>query len=154
MIKNLIKKKIDQVMDGCASWLNRKEERYSPIKKKIGVILFCILSGSISLYIIVSPMLGNPAPQSRFIFHRPIFLKPIQGHSSNHIPGHLPGLIPGFMPSHIGKSDPPTDHPVISKQLYERIEAFKNNDSLMKADPQLLDSILAFEQLYQSQIKK
>jgi hypothetical protein len=108
MIKNLIKLKIDQVMDGCASWLNRKTERYSPIKKKIGVVLFCILSGSISLYIVVSPMLGNPAPQSRFPFQRPLFLKHIQGHLPNHLPGHLPGLIP----SHIGKPDPLTDHPV------------------------------------------
>jgi hypothetical protein len=141
MMKRL-KQKMNRLMDGFVSWLNRKTEQWPPVKKKIGLVLFCIVSGSISLYIIVSPMMGDSPAQPRFVFQRPFFFPDRRGHLPNH------------MLNHIGKPDLPTDHPAISKQLYDRIEAFKNNDSLMKAHPRLLDSIHAFEQLYQSQIKK
>jgi hypothetical protein len=150
ILKRLIKLKMNRLMDSCVSWLNRKTESCPPIKKKIGIVLFCLLSGSICLYIIVSPMLNDSSAHSRFLFQRPLFLTHIPAHRSNHFQNPILNQIP----IHIGKPDLPTDPPIISKQLYERIESFKNNDSLMKADPRLLDSIHAFEQLYQSQIKK
>ena len=124
-----IKQTIERVARLVANWLNSKTEKLSIAKKKIGLGFFCVLSGVVSVYIILVPMIGSSFHHAPIQFQR------------------------AMLPKHIGKANPKPENS-ISKDLYERIEAFKNNDSLMKAHPELLDSIRLFEQLYQSQIKK
>jgi hypothetical protein len=129
-----IKKRIQRWGLSCAVWLDRRTGRLSAGKKKTGVALFCLASGGISLYIIILPMISSSFHKGPVKIQRP------------------------FIPNHIGKTEPLPDSR-ISPKLYQRIEAFKNNDSLMNAYPaisraRLLDSIHTVEQLYQSQSKK
>jgi hypothetical protein len=119
-----IKRNIERIAKLVAEWLTSKTEKLSKGKKKVGLLLFCILFGGISLYIVFVPMIS-----SSVLIQRPV------------------------IPRHIGKTNQKPDNR-ISKKLFDRIEVLKNDDSLMKAHPQLLDSIHLFEQLYQSQIKK
>jgi len=124
-----IKNNIQRLARFCANWLTRKTERLSLGKKKIGLLLFCLLFGGISIYIVLMPMIGSSFHVSSVVFQRP------------------------SIPKHIGKANRKPNN-TISKKFYDRIEALKNDDSLMRAHPQLLDSIHLFEQLYQSQLKK
>ena len=109
--------------------LTRSTDRLSPAGKIAGLILFTLLSSSLSGYIVWSTLGAAALPPTRFV------------------------VKPSKIPRHIGKSIGPDNHALISKALYDRIEAVKQNDSLMRAHPQLLDSIHAFEQSYQSQSK-
>ena len=120
------KKKVQEFARFYAVWLSSKTEQLSAGSKKIALVLFCLLFGGISLYLVVIHMTS-----SSFYTHAPFIQRII-------------------LPKNIDKAN----NYRISKKLYQRIEALKNDDSLMKARPQLLDSIQLFEQIYQSQIKK
>lgn len=60
----------------------------------------------------------------------------------------------GSVPVHIGKTYQPTAHSSISEAVFKRIELLKNNDSLLKANPNLLDTIGLIEKFYYSNSKK
>lgn len=112
-----------------AGWLQRKTSPWSSFKKKMYLIAYALVFGGISLFMMAGPFFGALNQERVFRFQEI----------------HLP--------SHIGKPGDPPLHCVISKELFERIEAFRNNDSLVLAHPGLLDSIRLFEQRYQSQLK-
>jgi hypothetical protein len=104
-------------------------ERWSTAGKKTGIVLFTILSCGTSSYIIWSTLNSITPNPTAFLVKR------------------------STIPRHIGKAIQLDNHSLISKALYDRIEAVKQNDSLMRGYPQLLDSIHAFEQSYQLQLK-
>jgi hypothetical protein len=121
--------------------LNDQVKNYSDRKKKILLIGFCILFGSISLCIIVN------------IFYEKSLSKSI------------PSLNPASVPYHIGKNfhQPAA---MIDEITYWRVEHFKlyldslkvheigRYTEIMNTRPHLMDSIIAFEKIYLLQLKK
>jgi hypothetical protein len=104
-------------------------ERWSTSRKKTILVLITLLFSAMSGYIIWGTLNSTSPNPTGFLIKRP------------------------SIPKHIGKAIQPDNQPLISKALYDRIEAVKENDSLMRAYPQLLDSIHAFEQSYELQLK-
>jgi hypothetical protein len=100
------------------------------LQKKIAVILFCLLSAFISMRIIIKTVyLKTP---DMILIRRPV------------------------VPSHIGKTNPVQPFFYISPEDFERVERIKKNhdSSIIKHRPGLMDSIILFEKIYQSQLKK
>jgi hypothetical protein len=121
--------------------LNDQFKNYSSRKKKILLIGFCILFGSLSICIIVNTFYEKSLSRS------------------------IPALNPGSIPYHIGKNFHQPGA-IIDEPTYIRVEHFKkyldslkiNNigryTEIMNARPHLLDSIIAFERIYLLQLKK
>jgi len=130
-MKHFIKKRIQRFALLCAGWLRNKTEQLTPVKKKTGLILFCIFFIGISVYIVAQAVLTYHPPGNTVIVQRI------------------------YPPSHIGKTlDRPLSKSFISAEVYQKIESVKTNDSLLRARPHLIDSIQLIEQLYQLQSKK
>ena len=138
-IMEKIKNKICPVMEHAASLAGRHAEKLSPRRKKIAVIIFCILSSLLSFYFIAKAFNGNGA--------KVFFMRPLTA------------------PLHVGKNlEMPRSF--ISEDAYRKIELYKRYlDSISMADrktflqivgerPGLMDSIGMFEKLYLSQSKK
>ncbi|HEY4876921.1 MAG TPA: hypothetical protein VIH86_15180 [Puia sp.] len=121
--------------------LNERFKNYSSRKKKILLIGFCILFGSLSICIIVNTFYEKSLSRS------------------------IPALTPVSIPHHIGKNFHQPGA-IIDETTYIRVEHFKkyldslkiNNigryTEIMKTRPHLMDSIIAFEKIYLLQIKK
>jgi hypothetical protein len=121
--------------------LNDQFKNYSDRKKKMLLVGFCILFGSLSICIIVNT------------FYEKSFSKSV------------PALNPIAIPYHIGKNfhQPAV---MIDELTYLRVEHLKEYlDSthihdpgrfteIMNTRPQLMDSITAFEKIYLTQLKK
>jgi len=138
-ILNKIKTKIRPALQQVASSASRQAERLSPERKKIAVIIFCILFSALSICIIAKTLSEK---------HNKIFF-----------------MRPTMMPLRLWKNInvPP---PFISDDAYQRIEQFKkyldsisiadkkNYEAIINSRPHLTDSIAMFEKLYLSQSKK
>ncbi|HSZ85845.1 MAG TPA: hypothetical protein VK787_07425 [Puia sp.] len=136
-----ISDKINIYQHNASDKLNNRFENYSARKKKMLLISFCILFGSISLCIIINT------------FYEKSFSKSI------------PVLSPVSIPYHIGKNfhEPGA---IIDESTFIRVEHFKkyldslkiNNrgryTEIMNTRPHLMDSIIAFEKIYLLQLKK
>jgi hypothetical protein len=121
--------------------LNERFKNYSVRKKKMLLIGFCILFGSLSICIVVNTVYEKTFSRS------------------------IPALDPIAIPYHIGKNfhQPGV---MIDELTYLRVEHFKKYlDSLkihnagryteiMNTRPHLMDSITAFEKIYLFQLKK
>jgi hypothetical protein len=135
-----LKTKIAAVQRFLALRLSAYETTISLKQKQLLLVLFCFLFGLASIYIIVTTF--------------------TRGFSGSGLPSTLNSI-----PYHIGKSfhQPGT---VIDEITYNRVEHFKqfldslkqnNTDKffeIMNTRPHLYDSILAFENIYQLQLKK
>jgi hypothetical protein len=131
--------KLDEFKKTICNTLNDKFKNYSARKKKILLICFCALCGSISICIVINTFYEKSKA--------------------------IPVLKPVSIPYHIGKNFKQPGA-VIDAITFNRVEHFKHYlDSLkinntgrytevMNARPHLYDSILAFEKLYVNQIKK
>lgn len=129
---------------GWAVWMQRKTEKLSGKGKLMMLLIFVLLTGSYSIYLIGKSFSKNPAPS---------FL-----------------IIPIKRPAHIQENGDEAEHAnaVISKSEYERIYRFRQYmdsltrsstgkvlyDSIVAHRPGLMDSIQIIENIYQSQIKK
>jgi len=123
-----------------ASRLSVYESTFSIKQKQLLLVLFCFLFGLASIYIIVTTFRT--------------------GFSGSGLPA-----MPISIPYHIGKSFHQPGA-VIDEPTYDRVEHFKQFlDSLRQNNtgrfteilitrPHLYDSILAFENIYRSQLKK
>ena len=125
-------------------WMQRKTERLSGKGKLIMLLIFVLLTGGYSIYLIGKSFSGNPTPS---------FL-----------------IISIKRPAHIQESGDEAEHinTVISKSEHEKIHRFKQYmdsltrsstgkvlyDSIITYRPGLMDSIQIIENIYQSQIKK
>lgn len=123
-----------------AAWMQHKAERLSGKGKAVVLSLFCLLAGGYSSFLAISSSSGKPPP-----------LAHIEQTKDVHPPGD-------------GFSHAPV---VITKDEYRKTQRFRQYldsldqtpsggkllDSLMANRPGLLDSVLLFENLYQSQIK-
>ena len=125
-----------------AAWMQHKAERLSNKGKTIVLLLFCLPAGSYNIYHTLSSFSGKQLPPLT-IFKQPKYTHPSGGEFS-----HAPA--------------------VIAEEEYREIQRFRQYmdsldqtppgekllDSLMANRPGLIDSVLLFENLYQSQIKK
>lgn len=139
IILDKIRNKIYPGMQRVFAWASQHTEKLSPANKRIAVIIFCILSMSLSICIAI-----NTASKPN---------------------GRILPIMPVRVPSHIGKNIA-LPSAFISKESYQRIEQFKkyldsisiadkkNHDAIINARPHLMDSIALFEKLYLSQTKK
>jgi hypothetical protein len=123
-MKSQIKHRIEFHAKEIASWLNKKIHRWSDLQKKIGVAVFSLLFSGFSLYILVTTIVQSPVRPSAAVIKLP------------------------RVPSHIGKTQKTENYPLIPKALFDRIEAFKNSDSLGRTRQGLLDTIHEFEHIY------
>lgn len=127
-----------------AEWMQQKAEKI-PGKGKLFVLLvFVLLTGSYSIYLIGKSFSENQTPSFSIVFIK--------------------------RPAHIQETGEEVKHinAVISKSEYERIHWFKQYmdsltqstagkglyDSIVAHRPGLMDSIQIIENIYQSQIKK
>lgn len=124
----------------CADHLQKRTERLSVKKKRIGLFAFCMLFGTISVCVIIKSFTER---KKTFSVH------------------------PITLPVNIDKSknDFSSEQSIISEKEFHRIELFKHYldslhksetgkylyDSIMKARPHLVDSILLLEDMYQIQ---
>lgn len=129
-MRTQIKYRIEFHAKQLASWLTTKASGWSPLQKKIGVAVFCLLFSWSSLYILVTTIVQSSVHRSAIGIQLP------------------------RVPRHIGKAQKPENYPLIPKALFDRIEAFKNSDSLGQTSPGLLDTIHEFEHIYQLQSNK
>jgi hypothetical protein len=118
-----------------ASWLHEKTSSYSPIQKKIALIIFCILFGGLSFYILAGSIHGHDFNNRNLIIDHL--------HSGTH---------------------PPTIH-TIPDSLYQKVERVKEwLDSIRQNDPNrfkvillskpfLLYNLQLIERIHQSQMK-
>src|SRR5258707_2210803 len=80
---NHFKEFIENRKQKVAGWLSQKANGYSPFQKKIGLVVFCVLFGSMCFYIL-SGCIRNRDPKSRVLVITPM-------HSG--VPGQHPPLI-------------------------------------------------------------
>ena len=127
-----------------AEWMQRKTEKFSGKGKLIMLLIFVLLTGGYSIYLIGKSFSGNPTPSFSIISIK--------------------------RPAHIQENGDEAEHinAVISKSEYERIHWFRQymdslagspsgkalHDSIVAHRPGLMDSIQIIENIYQSQIKK
>lgn len=127
-----------------AEWMQTKAEKLSGKGKLMVLLIFVLLTGSYSIYLI-----GKSLPEN----HSPSF-----------------SIISIKRPAHIQETGDEAKHTnaVISKSEYERIHRFSKYmdslansstgkvlyDSMVTLRPGLMDSIQLIENIYQSQIKK
>ena len=123
-----------------ADYLQKRTECLSMQKKKLALFVFCLLFGTISVCVIIKSFTDR---KNTFLVH------------------------PITVPANIDKSnnDLFSDQPIISEKEFHRIELFKYYmdslhksatgkylyDSIIKARPHLIDSILLLEDMYQIQ---
>jgi hypothetical protein len=139
MLLAKIKNKIRPALQRVSAWASQHAEKHSPARKKIAVIIFCILFMTLSICIAINTLSKS---------------------SIRTLP-----IMPVRIPSHIGKNIR-IPSAFISEESYQRIEQFKkyldsmsiadkkNYDAIINARPHLMDSITMFEKLYLSQSKK
>lgn len=127
-----------------ASWMQRKAEKLSNKGKLIMLLVFVLLTGSYSVYLVGKSFSKNPKPSFSIISIK--------------------------RPSHVQENGDESKHTnvVISKSEYERIHQFTRyidslarnptrkvlHDSIVAHRPGLMDSIQVIENIYQLQIKK
>lgn len=127
-----------------AVWMQQKTEKLSGKGKLVVLLIFVLLTGSYSIYLIGKSFSGNRTPSFSIISIK--------------------------RPAHIQEDGDEAEHTnaVISKSEYERIHWFKQymdsiggspsgkalHDSIVAHRPGLMDSIQIIENIYQSQIKK
>jgi hypothetical protein len=127
-----------------AFWMQRKAEKLSNKGKLIMLLVFVLLTGSYSLYLVGKSFSGNSKPSFSITSIK--------------------------KPAHVQENGDKSKHTnaVISKSEYERIHRFKQYmdslahsstgkvlyDSIVALRPGLMDSIQLIENIYQSQIKK
>ena len=128
----------------CAIWMQRKAERLSGKGKLMVLLIFVLLTGSCSIYLIRKSFTKNQTPSFSIILIK--------------------------RPAHIQETgdEVKLTNAVISKSEYERIHRFSRYmdslihsstgkvlyDSMVALRPGLMDSIQIIENIYQSQIKK
>lgn len=133
-----------KVQEQCGTFMQHQTERLSGRVKKFMIVIFFLLSGGYSLYLIAESLISHKS--------KPLSIAPIK------------------VPEHTGKSgNENTKAPVIvSKAEYEKIRRFrfymdslarspsgkKVYDSILNQRPGLMDSVLFIENIYQLQIKK
>lgn len=122
-----------------ADWLQQRSQRYSKKKLITGLILFCLLFGGGSIYVLVSS------------FYRNKHTIAIQAIS---VPAHA-----------IDTSRLFKGIPVLEEQINQNIHRLKLHldslykyaptafDSIMKIRPGLIDSLMLVESIYQQQLK-
>lgn len=115
-----------------AGWLSRKTSRYSPLQKKIGLIIFCILFGSLSFLIL-----------ARSVYDR--------GYKSHFLILHH--LRSGMSPAHPHISDSAF---VQIERAKHFLDSLRNNDTLkfrviLLNRPALLNNLQMLEKIYQYQ---
>lgn len=126
-----------------AAFMQRQMECLSGRGKLIALFLFCLVAGSLSIYLIVSSLSGKSSAS--------VSVSRIKA------------------PLHTGKTGDENTRSaiVITKQEYQRIERFRHYmdslarspsgkplyDSILKQRPGLMDSVAFIENLYQSQTK-
>jgi hypothetical protein len=138
-MKRILTRRIKVFARFCALKLGQKSEKLSIRKKKIWVVLFCLVYGGISASIILHNLNRGRA---------------------------APGIIQvGHIPAHIGRTNGIRLKPFFTETALNRVELLKKYlDSLSRSDkdkydtiiiqrPRLLDSIKLFEKLYFSQSK-
>lgn len=110
--------------------MNKKVSRVSPQKIKVGLIIFCLFWGGLSIYFIGHSIFGKNEP---VIKTNPMI-----------IPKHIPQSI-----------DEKTDS-MINWETYSQIKAFKKymDSTGQVTPPGLLDSMNVLEQIYLSQQKQ
>lgn len=127
-----------------AEWMQRKTEKLSGKGMFMVLLVFVLLAGGYSIYLIGRSFSENLTPSFSIIFIK--------------------------RPAHIQETGDEARHrnPAISKSEYERIHWFKQYmdsltqsiagkvlyDSIIALRPGLMDSIQLIENMYQSQIKK
>ena len=131
-LADAIVRKMIMVQTRWADFMQRKTERLSVKGKKLFLILFCILTSTISCCIIITS----------FTTHS----KQNYSVTAIHTPQHITGE--------------QKERPSISNSVYSNIERFKNymdtcdrhiKDSILRFRPGLMDSVLAIEQIYKHQ---
>src|ERR1700722_3322381 len=100
-MKTLIKKRIQRFATVSAQKLNDKAENWSPLKKKIALLLFCISFSAVSSYIILQAFVSTPIKSNSVFVHR------------IHIPVH------------IGKTNDKTVQFFVSPADFNRVELVK-----------------------------
>ena len=143
-MKNNYIEKLSARLKNCphsiADKMQENAKHFSVRKKKIILIVFCSLFGAASLYLIIATM-TKKFPPGDF--------------SINRI----------SIPYHIGKNFQ-QPYGTIDTGTYNRVEHFKfylnslktfnslRFDAIINLRPHLIDSIIAFEKIYQLQLKK
>lgn len=122
-----------------ADWLQQRSQRYSKKKLILGLVLFCLLFGGGSIYVLISSFNRNKYT---------IAIQPIS------IPAHV-----------IDTSRLFKEIPVLEEQINQNIHRFKLHldslykyapaafDSIMKIRAGLIDSLMFVESIYQQQLK-
>ena len=144
MLHKSVKSKISDRQKQLATKLSRYDARFSKRQRTLILMFFCFTYGIGSLYVAVSAITGGP---------------PSSGFSKSVTPMDL------TIPFHIGHYfDTPAA--VIDSSTFNRVEHFrlwldslKINDAarytgIINSRPQLLDSILEFEKIYLTHLKK
>jgi hypothetical protein len=139
VIIDRIKSRTQPALQRASGWASQHAEKLSPARKKIVVIIFCILFMSLSICIALTTLSRSGV--------RTLPVMPIR------------------VPSHIGKNIR-MPSAFISEVSYQKVEQFKQYldsisisdkktfDQIIAARPGLIDSIAMFEKLYLSQSKK
>jgi hypothetical protein len=134
-IQKQIRQKLSAIQKAVADYLNAKVLLLSHAQLKTGLVFYCLLFSIANGYVLLYSM-------------------------------HQHYAVAGFSTSFSLLSAPKgkqLNSPVITKEEYEKVESFKSSisrlnkisyDSLIRARPQLLDSISVVEKIYLSPYKK
>lgn len=134
---------IDKKQRKWATLLNQQAEKYSKQSKQILLVIFCLLFGGGSIFIMVRAI-ENPSEKLKI--------------EKMSFPGYATG-------ADTSSTFQPTA--VLTEKQYRNIQRFKRYmdslqnttagkikyDSIIKARPGLIDSIVFIEQIYQQQVK-
>ena len=97
MTKLYVRKSVSAFAKNSAVKLNQQTEKLSPAKKKIGLLMFCFLFGSISVYIILDAFAARSLVSHSVMIQR------------------------GLIPSHIGKNNDDKPETFISVAEFLRL---------------------------------
>lgn len=129
------KKSIEDRIMKITGWLNQKTGGYSPVKKKASLIIFCILFGGLSFYILAGSMRGRGFNNRNLII--------------THLHSGV-NLTPSF----------PVSDSVFQRvvRLQKWLDSLRQNDTskfkaILLAKPFLIDNLLLVERIYQSKSK-
>jgi hypothetical protein len=126
---------VERKKEKLAGWLNQKTGGWSPLQKKIALIIFCLIFGALSIHILVGSFHGHGFGNRNLVIT------------------HLRS----------GVHSPPNK--VIPDSVYQRAErtrvwldSLKENDtarlrSILRSRPFLLNNLQLIESIYQSQFK-
>lgn len=135
---------IDKTQRRCADYLTEKVKSWSRSRIKIALVIFCLIQGGASSYILVSVFRPSRAR---------INVEKVS------IPSHI------IQKDTSGRDE---KEPVLSEKSYQRLKAFQSYmdslqrdqagrqiyDSILRVRPGLLDSITQIESIYQQQIRR